>query len=183
MAALLARAVVRIRRVRRRFDVLFRIAEVSDRGGTLSETLDATCAIIVPELADFCMIDLIKGGRVERIAVRVGPGGGQRTVEGLAGRRPSLPEAMEDASEGPPTCRSSPASSSGCRTRDLVGLSHDPEDLEFLRGLGVRSAITVPLRARGQGDRGADASASPGRGGATTGGTSTSPASSPAGWP
>jgi hypothetical protein len=34
--------------------------------------------------------------------------------------------------------------------RDLIGLSHDPEDLEFLRGLGVRSAITVPLRARGK---------------------------------
>src|SRR5262249_35157296 len=28
-------------------------------------------------------------------------------------------------------------------------LAHDEADLEFLRGLGVRSSITIPLRARG----------------------------------
>jgi serine phosphatase RsbU (regulator of sigma subunit) len=33
---------------------------------------------------------------------------------------------------------------------DLRGLSHDPEDLEFLRRLGMRSAITVALKARGE---------------------------------
>jgi serine phosphatase RsbU (regulator of sigma subunit) len=33
---------------------------------------------------------------------------------------------------------------------DLVRLSRDAEDLEFLRGLGVRSVITVPLKARGR---------------------------------
>ena len=33
---------------------------------------------------------------------------------------------------------------------DLADLAHDQEDLEFLRGLGVRSAITVALRARGK---------------------------------
>ena len=36
---------------------------------------------------------------------------------------------------------------------DLADLAHDPEDLEFLRGLGIRSAITVALRARGKADR------------------------------
>ena len=36
----------------RRFEVLNRIAHVSDRGGTLSESLDAICEILVPELAD-----------------------------------------------------------------------------------------------------------------------------------
>jgi serine phosphatase RsbU (regulator of sigma subunit) len=34
--------------------------------------------------------------------------------------------------------------------RDLRELSHDPKDLDFLRRLGVRSAITVALNARGR---------------------------------
>jgi serine phosphatase RsbU (regulator of sigma subunit) len=34
--------------------------------------------------------------------------------------------------------------------RDLQGLANGPEDLEFLRGLGTRSAITVALNARGK---------------------------------
>jgi serine phosphatase RsbU (regulator of sigma subunit) len=33
---------------------------------------------------------------------------------------------------------------------DLADLAHDQEDLEFLRGLGANSAITVALRARGK---------------------------------
>ena len=74
VAALLARSIVRMRRATRRFEVLNRIAQVSDRGGSLHETLDSICEIIVPELADFCMIDVVKGDGIERIAVRVGPG-------------------------------------------------------------------------------------------------------------
>ena len=87
VAVLLGRSIVRMRRATRRFEVLDRIAQVSDRGGTLPETLDAICEILVPEVADFCMIDLVKDDRVERIAVRVGPG---RRPEGGGGpRRPS----------------------------------------------------------------------------------------------
>ena len=146
VAALLARSIFRMRRTMRRFEVLNRIAMVSDRGGTLRETLDSTCAIIVPELADFCMIDLIRDDRVERIAVRVGPGGGQKTVDRLAGRRPSLPEEMESASGDAPL---EPRFFERMTEDDLVQLAHDPDDLEFLRGLGISSGITVALKARG----------------------------------
>jgi serine phosphatase RsbU (regulator of sigma subunit) len=147
VAALLARSIFRMRRTMRRFEVLNRIAMVSDRGGTLRETLDSTCAIIVPELADFCMIDLIRDNRVERIAVRVGPGGGQKTVDRLAGRRPSLPEEMESASGD---ARLEPRFFERMTEDDLAQLAHDPDDLEFLRGLGISSAITVALKARGK---------------------------------
>jgi serine phosphatase RsbU (regulator of sigma subunit) len=150
LGALLARSLLRGRRAMRRFQVLHRIAEISDRGGTLRDTLDATCSIIVPELADFCMIDLVKGGGVERIAVRVGPGGGQKTVERLAGRRPSLPKAMEGDADQDPGTRIEPRFFERMTDADLVALSHDSDDLEFLRSLGVRSAITVPLKARGK---------------------------------
>jgi serine phosphatase RsbU (regulator of sigma subunit) len=147
VAALLGRSVVRMRRAMRRFDVLSRIAQVSDRGGSLGETLDSICEILVPELADFCMIDLVKGDGVERIAVRVGPGGGQRAVEGLAARSPSLPPEMStDLVERP----ISPRFFERISDADLARLAHDEEDLEFLRGLEVSSAITVALMARGK---------------------------------
>jgi serine phosphatase RsbU (regulator of sigma subunit) len=147
LVGLLTRSILRMRWAMRRFEVLNRIAEVSDSGGSLRETLDATCAILVPELADFCMIDLIKDDRVERIAVRVGPGGGQKAVEGLAEREPSLPEAMGSKSRQRPI---EPRFFERMAEADLVDIAHGPEDLEFLRGLGISSAITVALKARGE---------------------------------
>jgi serine phosphatase RsbU (regulator of sigma subunit) len=146
--ALLAIALTRTREAARRFDVLHRIADVSDRAGTLRETLDAICETIVPELADFCMIDLIAPDGVERVAVRVGPGGGEKAAQGLAGRRPSLPEGMESGSAAGTV---EPRFIERMSEAELRGLAHDEgDDLRFLRGLGVRSAVTVALRARGK---------------------------------
>ena len=88
--ALLTIALARTRLAAKRFEVLHQIADVSDRAIAMRETLDAICAIIVPELADFCMIDLVGGGRVERVAVRVGPGGG---AGGRRGPRRAAPLA------------------------------------------------------------------------------------------
>jgi serine phosphatase RsbU (regulator of sigma subunit) len=147
VAALLARSILRMSRAMRRFEVLNRIARISDRGGSLHETLDSICEIIVPEIADFCMIDLVKGDRVERIAVRVGPGGGQRAAEGLARRLPTLPPEMSARFSERPIA---PRFFERISDADLADLAHDQEDFEFLRGLGVNSAITVALMARGK---------------------------------
>jgi serine phosphatase RsbU (regulator of sigma subunit) len=148
LATLLARSLIRMRRATRRFEILHRIAEVSDLGGNLRETLDATCSIIVPELADICMIDLIKGDRIERIAVRVGPGGSEQIVNRLAERRPSLPRPIMEGDLDADPVR--PRFYERMTDDDLVALSHDDEDLEFIRDLEIRSAITVALKARGK---------------------------------
>ena len=155
LGALFARSIVRMRRAMRRFQVLSQIAQASDRGGSLHEALDSICEIIVPEVADFCMIDLVKGDRVERIAVRVGPGGGQKAVEGLAGRQPSMPADM---------------SSAGFSERaDPAALLRADERRRPRRHRPRRGGPRVPARARGQlgdnrrpqgarqADRGADA--------------------------
>src|SRR3954466_5445142 len=78
-----------------RFSILNEIAEVSDRGGSLRETLDEICDVLVPEVADFCTIDLIDEGTGERVAARVGPDGDEKATRMLAERKPSLPEPME----------------------------------------------------------------------------------------
>lgn len=145
--AVLTLAVARTRREMRRFEILNRIAQVSDRGGSLGETLDAICELLVPELGDFCMIDLIEPDGIRRAAVRVGPGGGERVVQRLAERRPSLPERMlADSGEA----AVEPRFFERMTEEELRGLAYDDEDLEFLRSLEVESAITVALRARGR---------------------------------
>jgi ketosteroid isomerase-like protein len=137
----------RERKVRRRFQILADVAAVSDAGGDLEETFDAICDILVPDLADFCLIDLIDEGRVERVAVRLAPGAWPRVEEGLAERRPSVPPHMvsEDGSAS-----LQPRFYERMTDADLRELADGPRDLELLRRLEPRSAVTVALKARGK---------------------------------
>lgn len=143
----LAIMAMRERRARQRFRILAEIAAVSDAGGTLEETFDAICAILVPQIADFCMIDVIDENRVSRrAAVRVAPGGGPELESGLAERMPSTPPRMVAGDDS----SLEPRFYERVSDYDLRGLSHDDEDFEFLKSLGMRSAVTVALQARGE---------------------------------
>ncbi|HET7484180.1 MAG TPA: GAF domain-containing SpoIIE family protein phosphatase [Solirubrobacterales bacterium] len=144
---LLVIMVRRERRARRRFQVLADIAAVSDASGSLEETFDAICAILVPHVADFCMIDTIGKDRVpRRAAVRIAPGGKPEFERGLAERPPSLPPSMIADGDSSPEPRFYERMS----YLDVRELSRDEEDFKFLYGLGTRSAVTVALHARGE---------------------------------
>ena len=138
---------LRARRSQRRFEILGQVAEISEAAGSLEETFEAICDVLVPELADFCMIDMIDGDEVRRVAVRVsdgGPGGAARSLEE---RRPSLPEWMTNAKDG----SLEPRFYERVSEQDLREIAHDDgDDLIFLRSLEMRSAITLALQARGQ---------------------------------
>lgn len=138
---------LRGRRAERDFAVLGEVAEVSDAAGSLEEALEAICDVIVPALADFCMIDVIEDERVRRVAVRVAPGGPPNAERRLRERPPSIPARMiHDRGPRAPEPRFFERMSEA----DMRGLAHDEGDLEFIKGLGVRSAITVALKARGK---------------------------------
>src|SRR5262245_36494229 len=140
--------IVEGRRARRRFAILAEVAEVSDGAGSLEETFEAICDILVPALADFCMIDVIDNGNVRRVAVRVASGADPGAKRGLLERRPSIPPSMVKG-EGRPTPE--PRFFERMTEADLREIAHDEgKDLDFLRGLGVRSAITIALQARGK---------------------------------
>ena len=128
--------------------ILAEIAAASDPAHSLEETFDAICAILVPELADFCLIDLIGEDRMPRRAtVRVGPGRGPRLEQGLSERVPSTPPRLREGRDP----SSAPRFYERVSDDDLRGLAHnEDEDLELLRSLGIRSAITVGLQARGR---------------------------------
>jgi len=138
---------LRGRKLRRRFQVLADVASVSEAAGTLEETFEAICAIVVPELADFCMIDVIEDGDPRRVAVGIAPDAPAGVEKGVRGRRPSTPPRMLGKGED----RLEPRFIERFSESDFRDLAHDSEaDLEFLRGLGMRSAITVALNARGK---------------------------------
>lgn len=146
--ALLALYAHRARREAGRLRILDQIARVSDDAEDLEETLERVCDVLVPRIADFCMIDVISDGKVERAAVRVCERGGPEAQAGLAGRDPSTPAPMVSAGDG---ASLEPRFIERMGEAELRELAHDEgEDLAFLRGLDIRSAITAALRARGQ---------------------------------
>ena len=146
LACLLAIWIARARRVVRRFEILYDIAEVSDESRSVEDTLDAICDVIVPSFADFCMIDVIADEGVTRAVARVDARGGPEVERRIAEREPSVPEGMAGHPEAPPESRFFQRMSEA----DLATIAHDAEDLDFLRGLGIRSAITLGLKARGR---------------------------------
>jgi serine phosphatase RsbU (regulator of sigma subunit) len=137
----------RARQSQRRFEILGKIAAVSEAANSLEQTFEEICEIVVPELADFCMIDVIEDGLPKRVAVGVATGGPVGAELGLKERQPSLPQPMLDDQDG----SLEPRFYERISENDLRELAHDDgDDLAFLRGLGIRSAITVALQARGQ---------------------------------
>jgi ketosteroid isomerase-like protein len=144
----LAVLLMRGRRAQHRFEILGEVARASEAAGSLEETLKAICDVLVPEIADFCAIDVIEGDCARRVAVRVAPGSDPEVERGFWERKPSLPERMVEGDNGDSL---DPRFIERMSEAHLRALAHDDgPDLEFLRGLGVRSAITLALQARGQ---------------------------------
>jgi serine phosphatase RsbU (regulator of sigma subunit)/ketosteroid isomerase-like protein len=147
LLALTAYFQVRARTASRRLQMLGEVARVADGGRSLEETLDAITEIVVPELGDFCMIDVIEDERVYRAAVAVAGPGAEGLEAGLTGRPPLLQEEMASAATAG---RLEPRLFERLTDEDLRGFAADEEDFEFLRGVGGRSAVVVELRARGR---------------------------------
>ncbi|HSR94518.1 MAG TPA: GAF domain-containing SpoIIE family protein phosphatase, partial [Solirubrobacterales bacterium] len=144
----LAVLLVRGRTAQHRFEILGEVARAAEAATSLEETLTAICDVLVPELADFCAIDVIEGDRPRRVAVRVVPGADAEVERGMLEREPSLPERMVEGDNGDSL---DPRFIEQMSEAHLRALAHDDgPDLEFLRGMGVRSAITLALQARGQ---------------------------------
>jgi serine phosphatase RsbU (regulator of sigma subunit)/ketosteroid isomerase-like protein len=142
-----ALAFVQVRRVNRRFQVLDEIAQVVDVGGTLQETLEAITAILVPDVGDFCTIDLIEEGRVRRAVARVCGPDAEANQERLAARPPVLQGQMASTATRE---RVEPRFFEYVDDEALREVAADAEDFEFLRSLHIRTGVTVELRARGK---------------------------------
>jgi serine phosphatase RsbU (regulator of sigma subunit)/ketosteroid isomerase-like protein len=137
----------KVRQVNRRFRMLDEISRIAEGGGSLEETLDAIAGALVPELGDFCTIDVIEEGHVRRAATRVSGPDAEAIQAKLAARTPALQTRMADAATQK---RQEPVFFEYVREEDLRDVAEDEEDFEFLCGMGIRSGVTVELRARGR---------------------------------
>jgi hypothetical protein len=90
---------------------------------------------------------MIEADGARRAAVRVSRGGHAGAAKGLKERHPSLPHWMLDRESDSLEPRFYERMSESA----LREIAHDEgDDLAFLRSLGMRSAITLALQARGQ---------------------------------
>ncbi|MDX6678658.1 MAG: hypothetical protein QOE31_2710 [Solirubrobacteraceae bacterium] len=141
LACVIARGRTRIGRDRERFALLAAVAEIADGTRTLHDTVAALNDRLVPAIADICIVDAMNRGEIERLAVRASDQVGDDAAAILARRPPATSDALGDPEQARRL------------TVDgglLAQIATDETDLEALRALGVRSAIVVPLRARGR---------------------------------
>jgi PAS domain S-box-containing protein len=131
-----------------------RLRILADAGAILADstdyqaTLQALAELVVPLLADWCVVDVVEASEVRRIAVAHPNPSKRAMVEDLQRRFPTDPDAPGGVREviETGTSRIIPTIPDAM----LEAAAQDAEHLELLRGLGLRSAAVVPLIARGQ---------------------------------
>ena len=123
-----------------RMRVLAEVAEIAYGGRPAEEIARAVVDVLVPRLVDLCAIDIIgPGGRVRRLAGAAA--GAPDLARELLGR--ALP--LGGDAQLPTVTEHRPMMSAG----DARRLGRDDEERRLLGGLGIDSAITVPLAPRG----------------------------------
>jgi serine phosphatase RsbU (regulator of sigma subunit) len=132
-----------------RFSYLARASEVLGASLDYETTLSQLAALIVPGLADWCSVDLAEGqGSIRNVAVAHFDPARVAMARELRDRYPPDQFARVGVPQVVRTGRSElypeiPASL-------LEAAAVDAEHLALIRELGLRSAIVVPLRARGR---------------------------------
>lgn len=113
------------------------------------ETLATVARLAVPGIADWCVIDAVGyAGALERLAVAHIDPEKERLGWEVSRRYP----ARSDAPAGTPKVvrTGEPELYPAVSDEVLQAVAHDDEHLRLLRELGFRSAMVVPLRARGR---------------------------------
>jgi GAF domain-containing protein len=127
----------------------FLAAASAELGSSLDyeATLTKVAQLAVPAFADWSGVDLVRDGRLDRLAVaHVDPEKVQLAQE-LAERYPADP----DAPTGPwHVMRTGRSELLQVTDEMLVASARDEEHLRIARELQLRSAVTVPLTARGR---------------------------------
>jgi PAS domain S-box-containing protein len=142
LAALTARGRAHMGRDRERFSILAALAEIADGTRSLQDTVERLHDLVVPAVADICIVDAVSQGELQRLAVRVAGRDGDVSARALKARPPATVEVVGDPEQ--------PRLLATVDDALLRQISTSQEDLERLRSLGVTSAAIVPLRARGR---------------------------------
>jgi PAS domain S-box-containing protein len=114
----------------------------------MTATLEQVAKLAVPELADWCVVDLLRDGDIERVAVAHSDLAKVATVREWSRRYPSKLDAQGGIGEVIRTGRA--VFFPEFTEANLVALGRDPEHVRILRELGIASLIIAPLVALGR---------------------------------
>jgi PAS domain S-box-containing protein len=132
-----------------RFALLAAADEVADGTLLLANTAARLLGLVVPAFADVATLDSISPhGDLRRLGSRVDAPRAREELEAALLRRRPLP----DAPVGLPRAIVSSESQllASVTDADLHAIASSDEDFELLRALELRSALFIPLRARGR---------------------------------
>jgi PAS domain S-box-containing protein len=133
-------------RARQNLDFLARASELLAQSLDVETTLQRLAAFAVPRLADWCTVDLLSEGEIKAVAVAHANPAKVELARELQRRHPADPDAPVGA---PAVIRSGRSELHPRITEELLAAAApDNEALEIVRGLGLVSAMVVPLRAR-----------------------------------
>ena len=131
-----------------------RLRVLADGGAILADsvdypsTLQSLAELVVPRLADWCVVDIVESSGLRRVAVAHPDPRKRALAEEIQRRYPSDPDRPGGVGDVIRTGRTQLIS----RVSDemLEAAARDETHLELIRSLGLRSAAIVPLIARGQ---------------------------------
>jgi len=135
-----------LRASHRRFELLARASALLSVSLDVDRTLDTIAALVVPELASYCVVDLVRDGAVVTVAMDHEEPEKAAALRRLRAARPASSEGhpvQHVIASGETMFRPSIADAS------LDDPAHESDFGEALRALGPRSAVVVPLVARG----------------------------------
>ena len=132
-----------------RFELLEAAGEVADGTLMLEETVVRLLGLVVPVFADVATLDSISAsGEMRRLGSRVDAPRHREELEAALMRRRPLPDAPVGLSRAIVSAESQLLTH--VTDDDLRAIASSDEDFELLRALELRSAVFVPLRARGR---------------------------------
>ena len=137
-------ALIRERHLRFLADASFELGASLDYRTTLTRVAELT----VPDLADWCSVQVIEAGRLVTLAVaHVDPD----KVSWAWELQKRFPPAQDSPTGAPAVARSGVSEMYPEITDDmLVAGARDDEELQLLRDLQMRSVVVVPLTVRGR---------------------------------
>lgn len=111
------------------------------------KTLETLAKIAVPFLADFCIVDIVEDGIVQRMGIAYAEPNQEAQIRLFLGQAPDL-NGQHPVMKVIRTA--TPLLIAEVTDQMLVEAADDAAQLEFLRGLRIKSGMVVPLLVRGR---------------------------------
>jgi serine phosphatase RsbU (regulator of sigma subunit) len=131
-----------------RMTFLSRTTRLMEAPLSVEERLQQLADLAVSELADWCAVHLVRGGRVDQVAVAHSDPAKVAFVAQLQERYPPDPDAAGGALRVSRT--GEPAYYPEIPDELLTAAAVDDDHLALIRSIGMRSALVVPLAVRGR---------------------------------